>query len=222
MRECNFPTSFSSYSSLSPVSQIPLEPTHYIGIVNLARLTDTPTLLPLALYNCAYLGSSILDGWIREDGTIEHLSCADVRRCIDAGVILTDERTLLLSRLLDARPSRECVSRIACIAELRRVHDIVLRSDFTRRLRPLHDWTGTIIALEEGSPCGRCREELLARNKGERKRLFDSLPEIFGITVEGWGIDEGGLRRELGKGIETTSGPDGHGELRLIVSPCRS
>ena len=153
-------------------------------------MTDTPTLLPLALYSCAYLGGSILDGWTREDGTVEHLSCVDVRRCIDAGVVLTDELTLLLSRLFDARPSRECVSRIACIAELRRVHDIVLRSGFTRRMRPLHDWTDTITALEEGSPCGRCREELLARNERERKRVFDSLPEIFGITVEGWGMTE--------------------------------
>ncbi|KAM5539618.1 hypothetical protein V8D89_006727 [Ganoderma adspersum] len=177
-------------TSLPSMSQIPLMPAHYIGVVNLARLTDTPTLLPLALYNCAYLDSSVLDGWTREDGTVEHLSCADARRCIDARIVLTDERTLSLSRLFDATPSRECVSRIACIAELHRVPDIVLRSELTRRVRPLYDWTDTITRLGGGFPCGPCREELLERNERERKRVFDSLPEIFGITVEGWGMAE--------------------------------
>ncbi len=39
-----------------------LKPSAAISVVNLARLTDTPSLLPGALYLCSHLGGRLLDG----------------------------------------------------------------------------------------------------------------------------------------------------------------
>ncbi|KAI1795330.1 hypothetical protein LXA43DRAFT_1090978 [Ganoderma leucocontextum] len=58
---------------------IALKPAHSIGVINLACLTDMPSLLSVAFYDCAHRGSALLDGWTHEDGTVEHLSDADLR-----------------------------------------------------------------------------------------------------------------------------------------------
>ncbi|KAI1795299.1 hypothetical protein LXA43DRAFT_1090948 [Ganoderma leucocontextum] len=87
-----------------PNPQISMKSVHYIGAVNLARLTDTPLMLPLALYRCCYLGGKLLDGWTREDGTVEYLSPEDVKRCFNARIVLSRREVLLVSRLLDAVP----------------------------------------------------------------------------------------------------------------------
>ena len=64
-----FVSSFSAYARLPPDADLALDASHSIGIVNLARLTDTPALLPLALYRCAYLDGGVLDGCARADVT---------------------------------------------------------------------------------------------------------------------------------------------------------
>ena len=46
-----------------------------ISVVNIARLTGADYLLPVALAACCQLGSDILEGYTREDGT-PSLTCA--------------------------------------------------------------------------------------------------------------------------------------------------
>ncbi|KAI1795319.1 hypothetical protein LXA43DRAFT_1178792 [Ganoderma leucocontextum] len=183
----------------SPAPQLALEPVHNIGAVNLARLTDTPSILPLALYGCAYLDGALFDGWTREDGTIEHLSNADLRRCADARVALAHEHHSILSRLFDHAASAACTRPDRCAAELRRLHRVAIRSDVRRTA--IMDWSAGVRILERhGVLCGPCSDELLERNDSERKKIFDKLPDIFGIAVEGWGVDE--TETEAGPGQE--------------------
>ncbi|PIL26497.1 hypothetical protein GSI_12255 [Ganoderma sinense ZZ0214-1] len=171
LQEYGFPTSFAAYSHPSTKPHIVLNPAHSIGVANLAHLIDTPSLLPLALFHCVFLGSKIFDGCTHEDGSVEYLPEADLRRCFDARAVLADERTLLL----------------------RRVHDLLLRTDLTRLVNPLEDWRMMIDALGgHGVLCRPCTQELLERNRRERKKLFDTLPKIFNITVEGWGTELAG------------------------------
>lgn len=60
-----------------------------IAAVNLARLTNTPSVLPSAFYHCALLGSKVLSGFAREYGTVEYLSEDDLGRCMDGIAKLT-------------------------------------------------------------------------------------------------------------------------------------
>ena len=52
-----------------------------------------------------------------------------------------------------------------------------------------------IIIREEGKDrnmCDSCIEELVRRELQARKDVWKRLPEIFGITVKGWGNEEAG------------------------------
>ena len=102
---------------------------HYIGAANLARLTDTPLVLPFAIYKCCYLSSTkLLDGWTCEDRSVERLAPEDIQRCINACVALGRQEVLFLARLLEAVPSERCRDGGLCapvIAEVARkfMHD---------------------------------------------------------------------------------------------------
>ncbi|KAM5537260.1 hypothetical protein V8D89_008990 [Ganoderma adspersum] len=61
---------------------------HAIAIVNLARLTGSNDLLPLALLECCKLAARIVEGCVREDGTVEHLHPDDLGRCFAAKDVL--------------------------------------------------------------------------------------------------------------------------------------
>ncbi|TBU28417.1 hypothetical protein BD311DRAFT_807035 [Dichomitus squalens] len=52
-----------------------------IGVVNLARLTGSDDLIPLALLECCKLDAAITQGLVHEDGTVEYLSADDLGRC---------------------------------------------------------------------------------------------------------------------------------------------
>ena len=52
--------------------------------MNLACLTGSNDLLPLALLECCTLNADIVNGYTREDSTIEYLSPADIGRCFAA------------------------------------------------------------------------------------------------------------------------------------------
>ena len=41
-----------------------------------------------------------------------------------------------------------------------------------------------------GTVCGSCAREMAVRARNGQKAIFDKLPEIFGIEVEGWGTDQ--------------------------------
>ncbi|KAM5539614.1 hypothetical protein V8D89_006723 [Ganoderma adspersum] len=80
-----YTSSFSVFTGPRPDRDIDVRPVHAIGAMNLTHLTETRSRLPLALYACAYVDSALLfDGWAREDGAVERLADADLRRCLDA------------------------------------------------------------------------------------------------------------------------------------------
>ena len=55
-----------------------------IAAVNIARLTDMPSMLPFALYLVCTLEGSAIDGYERRDGSVEHLSAQDLKLCMNA------------------------------------------------------------------------------------------------------------------------------------------
>ncbi|KAI1795310.1 hypothetical protein LXA43DRAFT_992303 [Ganoderma leucocontextum] len=166
-----------------------------IGVVNLARLTDSPALLPGALYICSHLGGKLVDGWEREDGTIEMLSVDDLRRCLDGYCVLARETTLLPARVFATTRVEGCNTPARC--QLSRQWELVniLSSKVTTlQRRALASWQKAIEAMareEETSDtkiCGACEKDLLKRDRRERWLLWKRLPDIFAITVEGWGV----------------------------------
>ncbi|PIL26537.1 hypothetical protein GSI_12295 [Ganoderma sinense ZZ0214-1] len=100
-----FPRDFDVYCNIAPQGTQPIQ---CITAVNLARLTNTPHILPSALYVCCYVGGKLVDGRTHEDGTVEHLATDDLRRCFDARIALDRELALLPSRIFASVPPDRC------------------------------------------------------------------------------------------------------------------
>ncbi|EJF60290.1 hypothetical protein DICSQDRAFT_63386 [Dichomitus squalens LYAD-421 SS1] len=80
LQDARYTKDFSRYLELEldPTEcDVKISPVHAIGAVNLAQLTQTSALLPLALYDCCQYGGDVLDGWRRDDGEVEYLSRED-------------------------------------------------------------------------------------------------------------------------------------------------
>ena len=157
-----------------------------IGAVNIARLTDTPLMLPTALYACCQMGGGLLDGWTREDGIVEHLAIDDAKRCFDAYVTLAREQALVPSCLFAAVPPNRCTERGRCSPSITALASNAGLVEAMMQEDVLTDRSALIRAIRPRSVCEGCTQVLLERDRSRRERLWDRLPQIFGIPVEGW------------------------------------
>lgn len=186
----SFPTTFREWDEFSRTHLVEMDDAGPIAVVNLARLTDTPSLLPVALYECCSLGEAVVDGWKREDGTVEHLSPADLKRCIRARNEFAREAFALASIIFDPRPSEDCTTPDLCTASLRSRLARLMRNGAAAGSTVLEWWgffirVGALAQNNEGY-CPACEGELLARARRERERVWNRLPEIFDVEVPNW------------------------------------
>ncbi|KAI1792557.1 hypothetical protein LXA43DRAFT_1093523 [Ganoderma leucocontextum] len=138
--------------------------TQAIGAVNLARLTETPVILPRALFHCASIGPSILAGWTREDGTVEHLNPADVTRALKGRDFFIKESFYGLRRIFAAKQI------------LRRSFE-----DFEPRLI-FEPWANLIKEAGEIDPlCSNCLEVVRMNQEEVVRKIWLDLPGFFGL-----------------------------------------
>ncbi|PIL26455.1 hypothetical protein GSI_12213 [Ganoderma sinense ZZ0214-1] len=175
-----------------------------IPVVNLARLTDTPSLLPLALYKCCELGGSVLDGWKREDGTIEYLSHSDLKRCIDGRNNLAREAFAIVSTIFAPSASEECQTPDDCVTSVRIALSDILDYDGVADPSVLDNWDDVIHlnARSQGrfGYCSACEKELVSRDRQYREYIWNSLPQIFDVDVKNWNRDPDEMDHDGGNG----------------------
>ncbi|KAI1792548.1 hypothetical protein LXA43DRAFT_325643 [Ganoderma leucocontextum] len=163
---------------------LPFTTTHAIGAANLAVLTETPVILPSALFHCASLGPSVLDGWTRDDGSVEHLSHTDVRRALGARDRLIKESFYGLKEIFGGAPSVHCSNAATCRNQLR---EILLRAmdlgDLAFEPAGIFEpWNLSEIK----SLCTACSKEVRERQDVVVSKLWRNLPGFFGLQVQGW------------------------------------
>ena len=154
-----------------------------IGVINLARLTDTPALLPAAFYLTCQMGGKILEGWKREDGTVEYLSEGDLRLCMDGLVSLGGDLAhlrFLISRVL---PNDQCTCRKICQREMKRMQNYI----YCHGIDALRDWK-SILGTYDCVACDGCTEALLKSATDGRRMIWNMLPSIFKVPEEGRGF----------------------------------
>ncbi|KAI0776631.1 hypothetical protein BD413DRAFT_225471 [Trametes elegans] len=184
-----FPASFDDWNSIERDSFFTCEDIHSIGAVNLARLMDEPTLLPAALWRCCRLGSDLVYGFTRKDGTQEHLTWEDLGLCFAAkGRIL---KAGVRARLRTFYPvvDPKCKSDGACRSALLKLGRALEEDlDGVAETDPLVPYTR--IPVKDKLPlCSNCRAMVRARDERERRVIWDRLPQLLGIEVPGWGQD---------------------------------
>ncbi|RPD58575.1 hypothetical protein L226DRAFT_146930 [Lentinus tigrinus ALCF2SS1-7] len=185
------------------------EPIHAIGAINLAHLTHTHTILPLAYYICATLGSNLPVGYARPDGTMERLSPDDLRICLDLKARLTAENVHSAFLLLRYPGQQHCSNSQAytsCSELFRRLLEHVGLSKGPHAIasdRALDSWMDTIDsytppATQNVSPymvmyqtqsrslCKGCRAFVQNREREMRRQIWRKLPEYVGVTIDNW------------------------------------
>lgn len=149
-----------------------------IEAIHLARLTNTPEILPVAFYICTLLRGDVVDGWTRPDGTVVHLASEDLRRVINGYGILQRESYQLLTDQVNVKPHGTCVTPARCGPVLQTIHEAYL-ADKSPWL--LHSWPGFIATKPL---CGRCRAHLTDNARVERRKLWLRLPQVFDLQAE--------------------------------------
>ncbi|KAI1784864.1 hypothetical protein LXA43DRAFT_1040635 [Ganoderma leucocontextum] len=184
--QTHFASTFSSWDSIAVIEG---DVRWGIEVIHLARLTDTPAMLPIAFYECAQAGGSIVEGWRREDGTVEYLSPDDLRRMIDGHAALWRRFEPTLDRVFETRSSPECASSITCNLRLGAMSaDRGEAENGLNRPALLHCWANIIDEWSETYGfCEACSDMLLKKMNVERYKLWRELPRLFGLSIDGWG-----------------------------------
>ncbi|KAH9925148.1 uncharacterized protein B0H18DRAFT_389171 [Fomitopsis serialis] len=164
-----------------------------IVAVNLARLTDTLSLLPAALYLCCQLEpNQLLEGYVRSDGTADTLSPDDVERCIGARSKLCSlyVLSLLKSTFVPIMANNECLGPGGrCNTS---IHSIITRcigdSIEAGEGDALLSWDKLIRSYEAKKQprsqyplCAFCVKVLLRRERRRRIDLWSELPTLLGL-----------------------------------------
>lgn len=160
-----------------------------IGAINIARLTDTPEILPFAFMLCFDMEGDILDGRRREDGTVEHLDSADLRRCLEARTPLSKEANDMRVNLLEKGIKIAC-SGGRCKNVIRTVF---ASTSFKTGGGPdgvFDDWESSVEKHFSEIECRRCMAILLVLEKEERRRIWNMLPTIFDVQGNELGGEE--------------------------------
>lgn len=86
-----------------------------IVAVNLARLTNTPCILPSAFYLCSQLDINILwAGRIRRDGVVDTLSTEDLKRCVAGKVKLAMHNVQNIEKIVALVANVHCATSTRC------------------------------------------------------------------------------------------------------------
>ncbi|KAH9856110.1 hypothetical protein C2E23DRAFT_882240 [Lenzites betulinus] len=157
-----------------------------IGAVNCARLLDQPSVLPYAMYICCGLGGRVLDGWTREDGTVERLSTEDTKRIMDACELLAQHAQRAFFTIFKLAPCKgACDTPEDCTDALAQILTAAGRSIGTRRTHDtLHSWEAEIKAMSSRTDlCQVCEDVMVIHSEQERQKAWKLLPHFFGIDM---------------------------------------
>ncbi|RPD75421.1 hypothetical protein L226DRAFT_485561 [Lentinus tigrinus ALCF2SS1-7] len=164
---------------------VPENPAVGIEVIHLARLTDTPKLLPSAFYFCITGGSKVLDGWRREDGTVVRLEVDDLKKLFSGYGKLQRMTDSFKSSIYTLTPSQRCGTWSKCLVALLAIQGACPE----RYPEPsLLDKLEEVIEYwqERHGLCSACGEMLRDNEKEARFKVWKSLPTLFELTIDDW------------------------------------
>ncbi|PIL33281.1 hypothetical protein GSI_04731 [Ganoderma sinense ZZ0214-1] len=183
------------------------KPEHAPEVVALARLTNTPSLLPSALLLC----TGLLTTYRRPSGggpfefQLAALPVPDQALLIAARGYLIDICAQRALRLLAVVPCAGCTHPEMCRA-MQDAPLVALQSGVEGKVPlfygqdPLQPMAATVWdGLERSLFCAGCRKALVDVDEAEMKWVWSELPGIFGVKIEGDGWPRGPaeVRREI-------------------------
>lgn len=164
-----------------------------MGVVNIARLTQSHTILPTALVVCcdALCSRSLLFGVEREDGTLETLDDDDLVRCVSAKRDLIRASTKAVLAAFAPFDTPRCEHHSECQQEFRNflLPYFVENLEVITREHLFSTWDCLVDddLLCQVAICDQCVEHLGERVRSEQKKVWERLPEILDLgEIDGW------------------------------------
>ncbi|KAI0355262.1 hypothetical protein OH77DRAFT_1403873 [Trametes cingulata] len=156
-----------------------------IRAVNLIRLVDQPSMLPVALFLCTLLPIDKLLSGTESNRGLDTLPREDLVRCLEA-------RTTLALRSLKARErvwATPCSDR--CLHNRRCMDPILARVEIEQQSRNISTGGHAFTSRESGimrleGVCKECMQTLLARSTEETRFIWEMLPGDFGLEIPEW------------------------------------
>ncbi|KZT64426.1 hypothetical protein DAEQUDRAFT_732659 [Daedalea quercina L-15889] len=192
MREfkCYFPVDFKSWDTKYELPK----PIHPVVAVNLARLTNTPSILPAALYLCCQMDGAELSSCAYTGDSRNAVSQVDLARCINGKAKLCTRAAHMIREIFAPIENASCsVSDNRCklsLSEKQLEWSNASELD-GRDCDLLRSWGSYIrrhdrkIRPKPASPmCASCIAALCQREKAVRKGLWSDLPELCGLEKD--------------------------------------
>ncbi|PCH43108.1 hypothetical protein WOLCODRAFT_103090 [Wolfiporia cocos MD-104 SS10] len=177
-----FPTEYVNWDFTSNRAKscgVVIKPADAIVAVNLARLTNTLSILPVALYQCCWLSTEdLLQGGM---DSIDKLSTDDLRRCINAKALIALSTSGIIATISRKRPYT-----CSCEAVVRRVVEH-LANDHEACLDPSQvQWPNRSIKYIERHCCPACRAEVQSKRMQQAKITWSRLPKLMDLNAPAW------------------------------------
>ncbi|OCH85369.1 hypothetical protein OBBRIDRAFT_839002 [Obba rivulosa] len=157
--------------------------TEAIVAVLLARLTNTKTMLPLALYLCSQLpASSLLQDVHLPDGSVAQLSLDDVARCIEGKAKLIEKKITAFHSLLYQSRNANC--KLKCWTKY---CSCILSEKWGGTqdyhvLMPLRDQIPPYSTLLKAGVCIGCIHFVFDAEQRARRTIWRQLPKLMGVA----------------------------------------
>ena len=130
-----------------------------------------------------------MDGYTRRDGTVERLSDDDLKRCIDGRDKLARAAGAYILRVVQTNPSTGCLNPSECQNTLLEIHSDAMDDPNICSAALfdtfLNEWFSTCGA--GGALCTLCMDTTVDRELLERRGMWNRLPAMFDLELEGWG-----------------------------------
>ena len=164
--------------------------------IELARLTNTQSILPTAFLECCgHMPSTFLDlpdevrpSRLDYKDRISALSSPDLGRLFRGKVYLTRYCAARILRLVNEVPCSQCFAPDACAATRSSALEFCLRGT---GIRGTFDDQSAFLPLAEkfwdeddwDQFCDRCRASSIRADNEAREQLWDRLPNIFALSL---------------------------------------
>lgn len=184
-----FTTDFNKWALLGSMYPQTFNDGYAIGVVNLARQAGELSMLPTALLACIALGANVIRGFVREDGTREHLSDDDLGLCIAAQRPLYTASTAAVLHTFAPGASPTCKNKDVCPKVIRSAMK-ELGGAHVAKMVALNGFSAAYHHFLPDGPnrlCAACQKTLGERQQKEALDVWNRLPTLLGIDVPGWG-----------------------------------
>ncbi|TFK82912.1 hypothetical protein K466DRAFT_555880 [Polyporus arcularius HHB13444] len=193
-----YTANLAEWSAIASREQyVKADPEDAITVIELARLTDTPSLLPTAFLSCFALdGTTVPSSSSARDREhiLARLAPEDLTRILRGRVKMTKMHTFRIFAIFAMRkslPSAECRTSTNCGKAMfagfgNAGQDFILSVYQDEQDDILLSSLSGYMANSDPGLCAKCRADVETALENNRRIVWEQLPDLFDLQVDGW------------------------------------